>query len=44
MEVVGEGNFGVVHKAVWRGTIVAAKILNIYCGSEAVLKEIEMCR
>ena len=39
--------FGIVHKAVWRGTIVAAKILNVpSSGSDydAVMKEIEMCR
>ena len=44
-EVLGEGTFGVVRKAIWRGTVVAAKILNIPRGSEhCVKKEIEMCR
>ena len=44
-EVVGEGTFGVLHKAIWRGTVVAAKIINIPNGSEtSVMKEIEMCR
>ena len=45
MEVVGEGTFGVVHKAIWRGTVVAAKVINVPHGSEeTVKKEIEMCR
>lgn len=45
VEIVGEGTFGVVHKAVWRGTVVAAKIVSLPNGSEAtVLKELEMCR
>ena len=45
IEVVGEGTFGIVHKAIWRGTIVAAKLINVPSGSEAsVKKEIELCR
>ena len=45
VEVVGEGTFGVVHKAIWRGTVVAAKVISVPCGSEdGVIKEIEMCR
>lgn len=45
IEVVGEGTFGVVHKAVWRGTVVAAKVVNVPHGStECVMKELEMCR
>ena len=42
---MGEGTFGVVHKAVWRGTVVAAKIINVPSGTEpGVIKEIEMSR
>lgn len=26
-DLAGEGEFGVVHKAIWYGTVVAAKIL-----------------
>ena len=29
IEVVGEGAFGVVHKACWRGCVVAAKVVPI---------------
>lgn len=43
--LLGEGTFGVVHKAIWRGTVVAAKLINLPSGSEAdVNQEIEMCR
>lgn len=27
IEVVGQGSFGVVHMASWRGSLVAAKVL-----------------
>jgi hypothetical protein len=27
LHTAGEGEFGVVHKAIWYGTVVAAKIL-----------------
>lgn len=41
IEEVGRGNFGVVYSAIWRGTIVAAKILPGGQGlSETVSKEI----
>ena len=45
MEVIGQGTFGVVHRAIWRGTTVAAKILNVPSGCESeIYREIEMCR
>ena len=45
MEVIGEGTFGVVHKAVWRGCVVAAKVINVPSGyASGVMKEIEVCR
>lgn len=44
-EIIGERTFGSVYKAIWRGTVVAAKIINIPSGNDSVLKkEIEMCR
>lgn len=33
LHLPGEGEFGVVHKAVWNGTVVAAKVLK---GSDAI--------
>ena len=27
LDMVGQGSFGAVHKAVWRGCLVAAKII-----------------
>lgn len=45
MEIIGEGTFGVVYKAAWRGCVVAAKVITIPSGSEAgIMKEIDMCR
>ena len=30
---------------IWRGTVVAAKVISVPCGNEdGVIKEIEMCR
>lgn len=43
--MIGQGTFGIVHKAVWRGSVVAAKLINIPAGSESdINQEIEMCR
>ena len=43
--MVGEGTFGVVHNAVWRGTVVVAKIISVPSGRvSSVMKEIETCR
>lgn len=45
VQVIGEGTFGVVHKAIWRGTVVAAKVINMPCGSKSGWeKEFDMCR
>ncbi len=27
MQVIGQGSFGVVHRAIWRGMVVAAKVI-----------------
>lgn len=42
LEVIGSGSYGVVHKAVWRGSIVAAKVINAPEPAKAVaLREID---
>ena len=40
IEEVGRGTYGVVHKAVWRGSIVAAKVLSSP-SSQGITEEIE---
>jgi serine/threonine protein kinase len=40
LEEIGRGTYGVVHKAVWRGSIVAAKVLSSP-SSQDIVKEIE---
>ena len=43
LEIIGRGTYGVVHKAVWRGSIVAAKqITTPFSGIEdGIIKEIK---
>ena len=41
VEVVGEGAFGVVHKACWRGSIVAAKVVPCPVETKICSKELE---
>ena len=36
MDLIGSGAFGRVHKAVWRGTLVAAKIIPVPATSSRV--------
>ncbi|KAG9400492.1 hypothetical protein AC1031_010711 [Aphanomyces cochlioides] len=40
-ELIGQGAFGTVHKATWRGTLVAVKILQVQHLSPDVLEEFE---
>lgn len=45
MKVIGRGTYGIVHQAIWRGSIVAAKVMPIPApGHPEVTKEIEICR
>ena len=43
LEIIGRGTYGVIHKAVWRGSIVAAKqITTPFSGIEdGIIKEIK---
>ena len=43
VEVIGQGSIGVVHKAVWHGCVVAAKVMSLPSTStDQVMKEIEI--
>ena len=44
LEVLGIGAFGVVHRAVWRGMVVAAKVMRMASPSEKVTREVETLR
>ena len=46
VEEIGRGTYGVVHKALWRGTVVAAKVLctPTTAHEEDIIKEIESFR
>ena len=45
ISIIGQGNFGIVHKAIWRGSLVAAKVIQIpEGGTLAVNREIETCK
>lgn len=42
MDVIGRGTYGVVHMAVWRGCVVAAKVIATPAtATEQAMKEIE---
>lgn len=42
--MIGRGSFGVVHKAVWRGIIVAAKVLPMIGNQKSVDNELAIYR
>lgn len=47
MDEIGRGSFGTVYKALWRGSIVAAKVVPAERGTRAhqtLLSEIEIIR
>lgn len=45
MSIIGQGSFGTVYRAVWRGSLVATKVINVQ-GEDIthVLHEVERCR
>ena len=42
LDAIGSGAFGTVHRACWRGTIVAAKVIPTQC--KVTTKEVEILR
>ena len=40
LDIIGQGGYGTVFRAVWKGTIVAAKVLQADHGSTAKEAEI----
>lgn len=42
LDVIGQGGFGTVHKAIWHGTMVAAKIIPLQ--KDVTIKEAEIMR
>ena len=43
--VIGQGSFGVVHRACWRGSLVAAKVISLSPNDVgAVMREIEILK
>ena len=45
METIGQGSYGIVHKAVWHGSILAAKVVALPSADrDEVMKEIEIIR
>ncbi len=44
LNMVGSGAFGQVYKAVWRGTVVAAKVLNVAGNAKVVENELKVYR
>lgn len=42
---IGKGSYGTVHRALWRGTVVAAKVIGLpRCTIEEVRREIDSCK
>ena len=44
LDEIGQGSFGTVHKAVWRGCLVAAKVIQVGQESKKFMDEVEKCQ
>ena len=45
LEVIGQGSFGTVYSAAWRGSVIAAKVIPVHMAEAAsVAREIEIVR
>ena len=44
IEEIRRGSYGLVHKGLWRGTIVAAKVINISSSTQSALNEFKVLR
>ena len=44
LELIGQGTYGRVHKAVWRGSIVAAKELPLGSSAKCLENELKVYR
>ena len=41
---IGQGSFGTVYRAVWRGSLVAAKVIQVGEETSKVMGEVEKCK
>ena len=44
INVIGQGSFGTVYRAVWRGSLVATKVIQMGEESRHIVGEVEKCR
>lgn len=44
VSIIGHGSFGTVYRAVYRGSVVAAKVVQMGEESKSVIGEVEKCR
>ena len=44
VKIIGQGSFGTVYRAVWCGTLVAAKVIQLGEENRQIFGEIERCQ
>ena len=44
VSIIGQGSFGTVYKAVWRGSVVAAKVIQVGDKTSKIMGEVEKCK